>query len=123
MTGLPETLSPEAPSVSVEGIKNVLQEAGLREAVSQGFVVIGAGFAVRKLDLPEGGYESVVVEYKPERSWAPVGPAHDKQVWERSIAVEAEMLTRYQEALSAAGLNVTRLNRTPNGRQAWLSIR
>jgi hypothetical protein len=118
-----EALSPQVPSVSVEAVKNILQEAGLKESVSQGFVVTEAGFSVRTLNLPETSYESVIVEYKPERSWSPVGPAHDQDVWERSIAVEGEMLTSYQKALEASGLSVTRLNRTPLGRQAWLSVR
>jgi hypothetical protein len=36
--------------------------------------------------------------------------------------MEAKMLNHYQEALIAAGLQVTRVERSPGGRLAWLVV-
>lgn len=116
-------LNVEAPSASVEEIQIALSAAGLKESVLQNFMPADDGFVVSALKLPEIGLESVIVEYRPKHSYAPLGPAIDKAVWERSIAVEAAMLARYHEILAAAGWQVTNIKRTPNGRQAWLVVR
>jgi hypothetical protein len=122
MTDLNEALKPESPKLDAERVREVLRGAGWPESRYNGWIRENAGWDVSLAGVGEIGYESFMVEYKPEHSYGPIGPTYNKDEWEKSIAVEAEILTRYQEVLEAAGLNVTRLNRTTNGRQAWLVV-
>jgi hypothetical protein len=112
-----EGLRPEGPKLSTQKVRSVLAKAGLTKAFYSGYVYPRAGFWVSKLHVGKDE-DQVIVEYKPAHTYRP----QNRDERERDLATEAQMLVSYQEVLSNAGLKVTRVERSPGGRLAWLVV-
>jgi hypothetical protein len=120
MTGL-EMARPQA---SMENVRDLLEEAGLTEAVVAGIQKSGqAGFQVSWLAVP-GSYNRIMVEHRPAGTWAGLAvAAARKQGMMAAEKEEAEMVVRYQEALQAAGLEVVQMWRRSFAPLTWLVVK
>jgi hypothetical protein len=107
----------EGPKLSAQKVRNLLVKAGFGKALYSGYVYPRAGFWVSKLHVGRDE-DQIIVEYKPAHTYRP----RNRDERERDIAMEAKMLNQYHEALIAAGLQVTRVERSPGGRLAWLVV-
>jgi len=112
------------PPVDLEGVRGLLEAAGLPEAVVAGVNrEAKAGFLVGWLAVP-GSYDRIIVEHRPAASWAGLAVASmRKQAMLAAEKEEAEMVARYQEALEGAGLEVARMSRRSVAPLTWLVVR
>ena len=120
--GMDETLAAESPKLeepklSTQRVRNLLTKAGFTKAFYSGYVYPRAGFWVSKLHVGRDE-DQIIVEYKPAHTYRPQN--RDERAHDRGM--EAKMLNRYQEVLSASGIQVTRVERSPGGRLAWLVV-